>query len=144
MGSGKVAPAPLIWTEPAGSGVAPAGPAVGVISFSTIWVWITVAGVGPAPPHAASKKLIAMIANMDVRKKLVISISPYFFIRCHLISQALRTKEGLVNNMLRVQGIGYKKNCPPSVKRRAISRRRGLLNRGYESRNETISLKQGR
>jgi hypothetical protein len=46
---------------------------------------------------------------MDVRKKLVISISPYFFIRCHLISQALRTKEGLVNNMLRVQGIGYKK-----------------------------------
>src|SRR5215213_11662275 len=33
-------------------------------------------GVADAP-HAASRKLIAMITNMDVRKNLVISISPY-------------------------------------------------------------------
>jgi len=43
---------------------------------------------------------------------LVISISPYFFIRCHLISQVLRTKEGLVNIWLRVHQIGYTGNCP--------------------------------
>src|SRR6266540_5519040 len=37
----------------------------------------TTACVGVALPHAASRKLIAMITNMDVRKNLVISISPY-------------------------------------------------------------------
>jgi hypothetical protein len=33
--------------------------------------------VGVAPPQAARTKLIAMMTNMDVRKILVISISPY-------------------------------------------------------------------
>src|SRR6266508_5966148 len=60
------------------------------------------ASAAVALPHAASKKLIAMITNMDVRKNLVISISPYVFIRCHLIKQVLRTKEGLVNIWLMV------------------------------------------